>query len=390
MQRLANVQRVHNVIGLFNKAISNWVQRSNYERFNYVIEGPKNRIGYFLKRQLGDGTAENLPLPFLNSDSRPEDIDEKQSYEGWRYPLNYAPALVSRQARQIFKNDDVMLGIIQQRIQGTTEFEARFESYMEALDFQMEMIQMNPVNKKFKPEEFRYVVEIPKEFVYWHEKGFERVDMFAEGSVRYENLFSINQQKYFNSMRIQPIFEMSFPSAPEPNFDTESMDFFTVTFSIKWELELPMWLIFDTHHKVESFRASFSFDIISTREQPLAEFTQIWTVNNTEITYDFQEASQFDVTQTAIHDTCIKLDLLPAWNDTDCIRLYVDNTEISDFDLCDPDDIKNGLIQFKRYIESGSIIWVLRYSRRPGQKIALSTEGGIPIEAEQFPDVFLP
>jgi hypothetical protein len=364
-QTLHLVNRVHNVMGNFNAAMSNWVQRSNPDQFKQVTYGPKNSRGYFIKLKNQDDIAENLPLPFLNSNSKIEDLDQKFGLEMWRNPRSVPDYITSRSMIPLFSNDWVELGFIPQRVIGTTEFIAQFESYMGALDFQLELIAMNHVGKSVEPGDFRYYVEIPEKLVYYTEKGEQQLDLLTDDIVTYSNVYSINQKKFRACTATNPLFTPAFPQPPTAKLDTDSMDTYTVNFEIKWEIDLPMWLVLNTHHKVDSFTIRLAIDFESGGGIPSIDYTQHYIGHDLKYHYSFEDMSQFTIDQTAFHNVSISVDLLPDWNETDNVRVFINDTELSNFILADNE------ITFSKYMETNDIIWVARYVRDPEQDINL-------------------
>lgn len=370
-QTLFLVNRVHNVMGLFNTAMSNWVQRSNPERFKYKTVGPKNSRGYFLKMKNQDGIAENIPLPMLNSNSKIEELDTKYGYEMWRNPRLTPDHFTDKTMTKIFENEWAKLGMLPQRVIGTTEFNAQFSSYMEALDFQLELIAMGHNGKPSEPKEFRYYIEIPDKLVYFTEKGQQDLDMLSDGAVTYNNVYSINQKKFLSCCKFTPLLTPEFPPAPVSKLSNDAVDSFSVSFNVKWEIDLPMWLVFRTHFKVDSFSINIKFDFEAGGGMPGNDFTRVYTDGSgIADKYFFQEISQFKIEQTAFHKIIIDTASLPAWNDTDTIKVYINNEELSDVILA------NNEITFGKYMEKDTIIWVGRYSRQPAQTMSMLANAG--------------
>lgn len=377
-QTLFLVNRVHNVMGHFNTAMSNWVQRSNPERFKYITVGPKNSRGYFLKMKNNDGVSENIPMPMLNSNSRIEELDTKYGYEMWRNPRLTPDHITSRSMTLIFKNDWAKLGVISQRVIGTTEFNAQFSSYMDALDFQLELIAMGHNGKPSEPKEFRYYIEIPEKLVYFTEKGQQDLDLYSDKAVTYNNVFSINQKKFLSCCRLTPLLTPEFPQAPQSKLSTDAVDSFSVTFNVKWEIELPMWLIFNTHFKVDSFSINIKFDFESGGGMPDSDFTRVYTDGSgVSDKYFFQEISQFKINETGFHQTVIEVSALPGWNADDTVKVYINNEELSDYILT------NNQISFSKYMEKDTIIWVGRFSKTPPHTMSMLANAGGELLAGQ-------
>lgn len=369
-QTLFLVNRVHNVMGNFNQAMSNWVQRGNPDRFKFVEYGPKNSRGYYIKLKKIDNVAENIPLPFLNSNSKIEELDQQYGLEMWRNPRITPSHMSARSMKILFENDWVKLGLLTQKVVGATEFTAQFDSYMSALDFQLELIAMWHVGKVVQPKEFRYNIELPKELVYYTEKGRQQLDLLSDDIVSYENVYSINQEKFLICNQLTPTLTPQFPQPPQSRIDGDSLDTYIVNFSVGWSIELPMWLVLDTHFQVDSFSINLKVDFESGGGMPAEDFTQSFLGNDVNITYYFQEMSQFLINETAFHNIKIETGALPDWLENDTIKIYVNNEVLSNYILADNE------ISFGKYMEKNSVIWVARYSRQPKQTINLLADAG--------------
>lgn len=363
MNTARNVKRISNVIGQFNKAMSDYVQSFNKERFKYVIEGPKNKIGYFIQRQIEDGTIENTPLPFLNSNSTIDELEERTHRENWRYPILAPAHMTSRVMQVMFENDVFKLGLIQQRLVGTTEFEAVFESYQSALDYKLELTQYLKFGKMDKIDGWRYKFEVPKELVFYHEDGEVNVDLFSEEVVKYDTMYSINQKKFFYTIYIVPFVTFEFPTGPEIDMDTESIETYRITFNVRWEIEIPMWLILDTHFEILAYTVEMNAYIEASVSTPSQKILKIYTDDCSKEWYSYSDTSEFDIDESGIHDTFISYDQFPAYNDTDRFIVFVNDAKVENMTI-DEQGIK-----FKRYMEDGDKIWVLRYSKGPENNV---------------------
>ena len=280
---------IHNVYANFFKDTLDYFSLCLYPRFEYrVVSTYDKAVEYLTKKGQFEREADMplFPALILNPSGDFELADTIASgHQLWRFPF-LAPGFAKYIWDPIYKdaNTEINVGFI--RIQGDIELLMLLNSFYEYCDLRMMLIQIfGGFERWIYPRYFKTFIILPDELVnyrYVNEYTGLRYKLDWDSAGAYDFLVKTTaRNELVIPAVIKPIFKLTGFSDPSSRYGgTEKLADWRLGATIRYELEVPSWLILKSDYLVENINISLqsgsSYSAYDSSEVPINR--QLWQV----------------------------------------------------------------------------------------------------------------
>ncbi len=252
---------IHNVYANFFKDVLDYFSLHLYPRFEYKVVGTYDKAVEYLNKQC-EANREidkpNLPALILNPSGDFELADGNAGGKQlWRFP-NLAPGMIKRVFEPVYQDENIQIDVGFMRIQGDIELLMLLNSFYEYCDLKMLFLEIfGGFERWIYPQFFNTFIILPTELInyrYTNEyTGLSyKIDWTSAGA--YSKLVrSIAKDELVLPCNIKPIYKLSGVSDGSQRYGgADQLADWRLTATIKYEIELPAFLVMQTDYLVEN------------------------------------------------------------------------------------------------------------------------------------------
>jgi|WetSurSiteA1Bulk_404760.scaffolds.fasta_scaffold01106_3 hypothetical protein len=255
---------IHNVFANFYKDTLDYLSACLYPRFEQTVVGTYEKAIEYLRKksQLGrESELPDTPVLILNPSGEFELADAiAGGHQLWRFPF-LAPGLGRRFYQPVYQDSNMQVTVGFVRIQGDIDLLMLLNSMYEYLDLKMMLLQVfGGLDRWIYPRYFNTFIVLPPEianFRYNNEyTGLNyRIDWSSAGAYR-EILKTTNINELVLPAEIKPIYKLTgFNDASIRLGGIDKLPDWRLGATLKYEIELPCWLIINTDYIVQHIHA---------------------------------------------------------------------------------------------------------------------------------------
>lgn len=307
---------IHNAFANFFKDSLDYFSLCLYPRFEYrVVSTYDKAVEYLMKKAQYNRETDKpvLPALILNPTGDFELADGNAGgHQLWRFPY-LSPGLGKRLFYPVYQDKNTVVNIGFVRIQGDIELLMLLNSFYEYCDIRMMMIQVfGGLDRWIYPRYFNAYIILPDEFVnYRYRNEYTgvnyKLDWKSAGS-SVELIKTTARDEWVLPASIKPIFKLTSLSDPSTRYGgPDKLADWRLGATIRYEIELPCWLILSTDYLVENINVEIRYESsYSAYESDIPAYRNV-----EEIKYDWglDETSNSFITTDATCDVSTFVDL---------------------------------------------------------------------------------
>ena len=247
---------INNCMGSFYRGLLNWFGDSFYPEFNYKVIGTFDKaIEYFNKTLENGGEIETNILPSITLDPSGEfEPEEHGGRFSWRYP-NLSPGLGSKLFTPIYRDDNVQVTPVFTRFQGTCEMSMWCRSIYEYLDIRTALYMWSGgIGRILRPTTFWSYLVVPEEILdykYDNDVTGEAYQLDWRSTDAAMTLIkNMDQMRVVYPVQLNPWFQIDSISDGSQKQGGTELASFRLNSTIKYEIELPTYLVIDSDWKL--------------------------------------------------------------------------------------------------------------------------------------------
>jgi len=274
---------IHNVFANFYKDTLDYLSTCLYPRFEYRVVGTYEKAIEYITKKSQLGREVDVPITpalILNPSGDFELADAiAGGHQLWRFPF-LAPGLGRRFYTPVYQDSNMQVTVGFVRIQGDIELLMLLNSMYEYLDVKMMLMQVfGGMDRWIYPRFFNTFIVLPPEianFKYSNEYTGEsyRIDWYGAGAYR-EVLKTTSINELVIPAEVKPLYKLtSFNDASARLGGVDKLPEWKLGAIIRYEIELPCWLIINTDYIVQNINAEiragssysvYDYDVPSNR-----------------------------------------------------------------------------------------------------------------------------